>query len=246
MIRAMYPIDLPARLILLPGLGADHRLFGPQKRVFRDRLQTPDFIAPTTAAESIGSYAARWAPLLKAEYADKPGGDLPLIIGGASIGGMVAIEMAQAIGAQGVVLIGSARRGDAVPTRARILDLLGKPLPASLTPMLLAVTSLPMALLNELDDDEFKLLKDMADDVDPSVFKWGMGAMADWEFDGDAGVPVHQIHGAHDRMLPPTDDADQTIRDGGHLINLTHPQSVNQFIADAVEKITGTAPTPVV
>jgi len=245
-IRGMYPIDLPARLILLPGLGANHKLFGPQKQVFRDHLQTPDFIVPSSPAESIGSYAARWAPLLRAEAGLKRGDDRPVIVGGTSIGGMVAMEMARAIGARGVILIGSARRGDAVPTRARIMDLLGKPVPTSLTPKLLLAGALPLALLNELDDDAFKLLKDMANDADPRVVKWGLGAMADWEFDGRIDVPVFQIHGGHDRMLPPTGDADQLIRDGGHFINLTHPQTVNRFIADTVEKITGTAPTPVV
>ncbi len=237
----MYPIDLPARLVLLPGLGANHELFTPQKRVFGDALETPDFIPPTSANESIGSYAQRWAPMLKSQAGD----DRPVIVGGISLGGMVAVEMAEALGAMGVVLVSSARRDAGVSLRSRVADLLGKPIPAAAGPKLLSAMSLPFALLDGLDDDEYTLVKRMAAAADPRVLKWGCGAIADWEFAGPIRVPIHQIHGSKDCILPPNGDADVEIRGGGHLINLTHPQTVNRFIGDAVQKITGLVATAV-
>lgn len=241
----MYPIDLPARVILLPGLGANHKLFTPQKQVFRESLQTPDLIAPESPHESMRSYALRLAEHLRPGMEADAEDDRPLLIGGVSLGGMLALEMAQALAAQGVILIASCRRDSAIPLRSRIAEALGRSVPASLVPKLLTALSLPFAVLNELDDDGFALLKQMSAEIDPAVLKWGGGAIADWESDGNWPVPIHQVHGNKDRVLPPSGDADLLIPDGGHLINLTHAQTVNRFIVQAAEHYAGTPATPV-
>jgi pimeloyl-ACP methyl ester carboxylesterase len=237
---AMYPIDLPARLILLPGLGANHKLFAYQKRVFRQSVETPDLIAPASPHESLRSYALRFAEQLRSE----PGDDRPLIVGGVSLGGMVALEMAEAVGAKAVVLISSCRRDRAVPLRTRIAELLGRPVPTSITPKVLTALSLPFALVNELDDDGFAILKEMAGEVDPAVLKWGGGAVTDWEHDGRWPVPIHQIHGAHDKIIPPIGDEDRLIPDGGHLIVITHDLAVNQYLVEVAEQYAGAPATP--
>jgi pimeloyl-ACP methyl ester carboxylesterase len=88
-----------ATLVLLPGLGADPRLFGPQKRAF------PDLISmewPQAAeGQTLASYAERVASRL-------PRSD-SLVLGGSSFGGMVALEIAARVPVRGVVLIGSCR-----------------------------------------------------------------------------------------------------------------------------------------
>ncbi len=237
----MYPIELPARLILLPGLGANHKLFTYQKRVFRESVQTPDLIAPATPHESLRRYALRFAEQLRSA----PGDERPLIVGGVSLGGMLALEMAEAVGAKAVVLISSCRRDKAVPLRSRLVELMGRPVPASVTGKVLTVLSLPFAVANELDDDGFVLLKEMAAEVDPAVVKWGSGAVIDWEHDGSWPVPVHQVHGAKDWVIPPIGDEDRLIPDGGHLINITHDQAVNQYLVELAERYAGVTATPV-
>ena len=51
-------------------------------------------------------------------------------------------------------------------------------------------------------------------------------------------VPIFQIHGRHDHVIPVDRvDADQIIPNGGHLISLTHPTEVNDFLGCAVKTV---------
>ena len=73
-----------ARLIMLPGLGADERLFEPQRAAFPG-LEVPPWL-PHEPEESLDAYARRMAATIwPSEH---------FYIGGASFGGMVALEMA--------------------------------------------------------------------------------------------------------------------------------------------------------
>ena len=89
------------QLILLPGLGADHRLLEPQRAAF-PQLVVPPWIPPRKR-ESLPQYAARMAETVT------PSRDAPLILGGVSFGGMLAYEMARHLKPDAVVLIASCR-----------------------------------------------------------------------------------------------------------------------------------------
>src|SRR5688500_20374409 len=92
------------RLVMLPGLGADARLFEPQRREFPG-LEVPPWLPPVRG-ESLADYGRRMAAQVK--------GDGPLCLGGVSFGGMVAVEMARHLPAERVVLVSSCTTGDAV------------------------------------------------------------------------------------------------------------------------------------
>src|SRR6476619_5718672 len=78
----MTEIDPP--LILLPGMAADGRLFRHQRTAL-PCLRTPDWIAPLDR-EPLAEYAQRFAQAIN------PG--RRCFVGGASFGGLVALEMA--------------------------------------------------------------------------------------------------------------------------------------------------------
>ena len=75
------------QLILLPGLGADHRLLEPQRAAF-PQLIVPPWIPPRKH-ESLPQYAERMAETVT------PPHDVPLVLGGVLFGGMLAYEMAR-------------------------------------------------------------------------------------------------------------------------------------------------------
>src|SRR3954464_5327650 len=101
--------DVP--LILVPGMAADERLFAPQRAAF-PRLLVPAWIEPLPQ-EPLRSYAARLARQVD------PG--RPCVVGGASCGGIVALEMAAPLPARACVLIASGRSPGELPRWYRLL-----------------------------------------------------------------------------------------------------------------------------
>src|SRR4051812_39953876 len=98
-------------IVLLSGMAADERLFEPQMEAFRN-LRVQPWIDPLPR-ESIRAYAARLAPLID------PG--VPCIVGGASFGGVVALELAQHLRSLACILIGSIHSPSGLPWRWRLL-----------------------------------------------------------------------------------------------------------------------------
>ncbi len=96
-----------AKLIMLPGMAADERLFEPQRQAISG-LIVPPWIEPDPD-EHLVSYAQRMASQID------PAG--LVLIGGVSFGGMIALEMAYRLGLSECVLISSIRSPEEMPWR---------------------------------------------------------------------------------------------------------------------------------
>src|SRR4051812_29633276 len=88
-------------------MGADARLFAPQREAF-PQLIVPTWIKPERG-ETLAAYTGRFARQID------PG--VECFVGGASFGGFVAIEAARHLRAKACFLIGSARGPDELPLR---------------------------------------------------------------------------------------------------------------------------------
>jgi pimeloyl-ACP methyl ester carboxylesterase len=219
------------KLILLPGVGADARLFEPQRAAFPDLL-VPDWL-PSEPDESLPHYAARMAgamaPLLN--------GGGPVVLGGVSFGGMVAYEAAGHVRPAAVVQIASCRSRRAVRALLRAT----RPVATAALPSALSVAKMlsPMAmeLLTNLKTKQRNCFVAMFKESDPEFMKWALSAILRWEPSPPPGVPVRQIHGRRDLLLPAANaEADEVVPGGGHLINLTHPTEVNAFIRKTLQE----------
>ena len=79
-----------------------------------------------------------------------------------------------------------------------------------------------------------RLVVRMFKESDKHFMKWACKALLHWEPTPLEGIPIRQIHGRCDLIIPASRvGADHWVADGGHLINLTHAQEVNDFIRDA-------------
>lgn len=210
-------------LILFPGMGADERLFEPQREAF-PQLIVPKWITPLPG-ESLAAYAARFARQID------PGG--PCYVGGGSFGGFVAIEAARHLDARACFLIGSARAPDELPLRIRSLRRLRRLMPV--VPLGLAK---PLAGLSlgasgwAMSPATGRVLRQLAD-ADAAFLRWGCGAVLSWEASAGLDVPIHQIHGARDRVLPARRTrADVIVPGAGHVLSLTHAAEVNGFVRE--------------
>jgi pimeloyl-ACP methyl ester carboxylesterase len=213
--------DLP--LILLGGMGADERLFGPQVCAF-PQVVVPRWITPR-ADESIGDYAARLAANL-----DIAG---PCFVGGASFGGFVAIEMARHVDARACFLIGSVRSPAELPLRVRALRRLGGATRVVPFEWVCRAAGCGVELFGFCSAPATRgVLRQLAD-ADAKFLRWATRAVLTWRPDPrpPTRVPVYHIHGDRDHVLPVAcTRADRVVRGAGHVLTLTHAEEVNDFL----------------
>ena len=204
-------------LYVLSGLGADARLFDAQRAV-REIRPIP-WIAPVPS-ESLAAYAAR----LAREVAPA----VPFDLGGASFGGMVALELARHLAPERVFLFGSCRSPRAIAWPLRILHPLlpWLPIPPP-TPLLPLIAR----WFGAKTPAHTRLFADMLAATPPSFVRWAADAVFSWEGVDDLPMRVHHIHGDRDRVIPVSlVRADHVISGAGHLLNVTHGAEVNDFI----------------
>lgn len=215
------PSQLPP-LILLSGMGADGRLFSEQRARFPD-LITPDWICHQRN-DSLASYAERMARRID------PG--CTCYVGGASFGGMVALEMARHLDAKACFLIGSIRSCGELPLRLRVLRPLAGLIPKACcgVPVWLAKALLPLA--KRLSRPATQSMLGQLSGTNGHFLRWAGLAVLRWAPDPDGwSLPIHQIHGNRDRVLPHhLTRPDVLVSGAGHLLPLTHPRAVNDFL----------------
>lgn len=215
------------KLILLPGLGADGRVFDPQRELPVE-LVAPGWIEPLPD-EPLASYALRLAERLSDEV--RRGGDEPTWLGGVSFGGMVALEAARHIPVRGVFLIASAPSGSQVPRSLHMAEHASRWVPGSVLEWGMRRAPLLGAEFRRLTLAQKRLLREMLLATPLSFLRWGGRAIVEWQGPVELAVPVHQIHGADDRIIPLRNvGPDLTVPGAGHLVNMTHAGEVNRFI----------------
>lgn len=209
------------RVILIPGMGADERLFGPQ-RAAGLHFEVPEMTIPAPG-DDMAAYARRIRDQLRL--------DGPCVIGGVSFGGMLACELSRICQARCVLLIASCASRAAVPRFYDAAAWVGRFLPDWFVRRRAAASARLFARLEGLDQAQYELLRDMSRQV-PVPFLRRVGPMIlRWDAPRSYPCPVHQIHGDRDRILPLHKvHAEEIVAGGGHLINLTHADQVNLFI----------------
>lgn len=217
-------------IVMLSGMAADERLFGPQLAHFPE-LRVQPWIAPQPD-ESIRNYAARIARYVN------PG--RPCIVGGASFGGIVALEMAHHLDARACVLIGSVRSPTELPWRWRVsqpLAMLGPDWAGKLARTAArlgkgVVSGGTVRRLNRLSRPE------------AAFVRWAMCAVCRWRSrTTPKRVPVFHIHGENDRTLPVAlTRPDVIVPAGGHALTLFSPAAVNTFLEDVMRRVAGATP----
>jgi pimeloyl-ACP methyl ester carboxylesterase len=202
------------RFVLLPGLGVDERLFDPQ-RILPVPFTVPPWPQPTST-ESLEEYADRVA----AEVGPCDA------IGGVSFGGMVAQTMAARVGAKIVIGIATARNGRNIPGTIRFATALAG-----------LVKGDCQDVLGAIPDGHKARVLELIRAARLDVVREGSRMVTTWK-GAKSPCPVRLIHGDRDVLIRHSVvKPDHVIKGGGHLINLTHPKAVNQFIMESLENV---------
>lgn len=214
------------RLVLIPGLGADHRIFIKQRAAFPD-LATIERLEPE-GQESLPAHAAR----LAARF-EKP--DRPYVLGGSSMGGMLALEMARLLRPAALVLIASARSGREVRPWLRAMQRCAGPLPGALIDAGRIFEPLLAPAFSSTGPEHRELFLKMLRDTPTRYIRWASRAILAWEATGPPDCPVYRIHGGADHIIRPPSDEGIVIPGAGHLVNLSHAERVNAMLREALD-----------
>jgi len=209
------------RFVLIPGMGADGRLFEPQRR-YGFQFDVPILTEPKRR-DTLADYAARIRDQL-----DLAG---PCVVGGVSFGGMLACELARLCSARCVILIASCRNRAGIPPHYRAIELVSRIIPDVIIQKRALVSGRVFAALECITEEQKQTVMQMSRDVAVPQLRRIARMLLQWDADGNWPVPVYHIHGDADRIIPFNRvQPDEVVRGGGHLINMTHADQVNRFI----------------
>ena len=216
-------------ILLIPGMAADASVFAAQTAALPE-VRVVEWIEPLPR-ESLASYASRLAERVHAP----PG----CVLGGASFGGIVAIEMARRLNPRCIVLIGSVASPAELPLRIRLLR--------PFAPMALAapvrvcqwlVGSLNGRWMKRSRSNLAAIAKQFCN-ADPRLLRWSLDALLRWRAAPTIICPVLCVHGDRDPIfpLPPSNKHDYAVvHGGGHVISLSHPKEVSDFLSACLVK----------
>jgi pimeloyl-ACP methyl ester carboxylesterase len=195
---------------ILPGIGADALMYGPAFKKLKD-VQYLDWPIYNNE-KSIKDISIKIINEYNIHSSD--------IVGGSSLGGIVAAEIAKNTKVKKIVLIGSTLTPQNISPILKKLSVLSEIAPIHLIQTFAGKAS----LINKNH-----LLK-MFSTVDSAFIKAISKAVFEWD-----GNPVPQcdyshIHGAKDLVIYPPKTGATIIDNGGHLIAMSHEEEVAAFI----------------
>lgn len=219
--------DSDLLLIFFSGMGADSAVFLPQKLAFKNLL-VPEWLPPNDD-ETISRYCERFAEILLHERNSHR-----CVLGGASFGGIVALEMTKHISCEACFLIGSVRGPAQLPRRIRYL----RPFRGltSFLPLVLAQAAAQQCsrLARRCKARHMAGIMTQFARADRNVLRWSMRQILNWQ-GAQAAAPVYHIHGSLDPVFPIRHlTPDEVVPGGGHVISMTHGEQVNQFIESRI------------
>ena len=197
--------------IILPGMGADSTMY-PEKHFSRltgiSFAEWPEY----KNESSIQAVAER---VIEEYVINKK-----MIVGGSSLGGVVAIQIAKITGIKKVILIGSATHPKYINPMLQKLSVISGMAPVKFLQF----------LAGKINYTGKSVISTMFEKSDSRFIKAMPKALLDWEgIGGYKGIICH-IHGQLDRVIYPPCSNVEIIPAGGHVISMTHGEVVAQYI----------------
>ena len=209
-------------IYLLPGIGCDKRLYDRIDLTGLDvvKLDWPHFPKGCTLAS------------IAQELQEQVRIDVPHILAGVSMGGMVAQELAALTKPVKVVLISSWTGPHEWPLHAGLGSTLK--LHHLITHFTAWATWPVKRVLGQRDRATDKLLWEMARKETVRKIRHGTDAILRWKGSPWKG-PVVRIHGDNDSVVPMRFPVDHVVRGGAHIMVLTRAAEVGHLLREAIK-----------
>ncbi len=213
-------------IYLFPGLGADARLFdnshieGVEKHVIQ--------YVPPEKDETIQAYCQR----LKVQI----GHAKPLFLG-VSLGGLLAIELAEMLEVEQLFIISSIKSAQEKPLDLRIFKKLPvyRWISADIVKQMAGIASKYFGMH---DDQSFQLFKTMLLDTNDDFLTWGMEQVVQWDRPEPPANIVH-IQGEYDAIFPPKylKEPFYLIKGGAHFMAFDKGQEISNLIEKVIQDL---------
>jgi pimeloyl-ACP methyl ester carboxylesterase len=178
-------------IYLLPGLGADGRIYSKLTTIGAHKVIPLEWIPPANA-NNLAEYAA----MLNDFYKLTP----PYMLGGVSLGGMVAQEWAKLQPPAHLLLISTICRQDEWPI---LLSLSANGIVSNhLTKSRLEKLAWLGDKLTRKSTDGRALFYGMLHEANAEIFEWGAKAALTWKPCGAGSIPTTRVHGTRDALFP--------------------------------------------
>lgn len=214
-------------VIMLPGLGMSRELFVQQRRAFQGRFIVPPWLEPGTT-ESLANYARRMADVAAHELREGE----RCVVGGCSMGGFIAAGMRPFLPCDACLMISSVADPKQLPTRIRMW----KPLTGLVGGLPVAGSIFAAKRLHKhsgwFSTRAFQNAMYDFGHASPRVVRWGLRMVPRWsEPMPGSDVPTYHLHGSSDHVIPAKRiEVTTMVPGGGHLLPLSHPGVVTDFI----------------
>lgn len=235
-------------IVLLPGLGANARLFAPQLAAFADRgAFVPEWPTLHDRAASVEDLARA----LRRDLESRGSLDARTILVGFSFGSQVALSLTRGLIDDGaappraILLVSGLRRTSQLTRRFRLQVLASRLLPdAAIAHAARELVATPFARACGLDHERTLELRRMAAELDVAQFRRLAGAATRWRFeDADevrlraAGVRLLHLHAERDPVIPPPPasvDGVERLAERAHLLTWSHAPRVQALLEQAL------------
>jgi pimeloyl-ACP methyl ester carboxylesterase len=213
------------KIYLIPGLGADGRMYAPQLKVLPN-AEVLEHMKPLKG-ETLIDYAKRLSAKVDTSH--------PFILVGTSLGGIIAIEMAKFIDPAKVILISSVKHRGELPAWMRAMRYLRLHRIVTGKVFVWFSSSTIKKLVTRRESSVTSLLIDMHRDANPDFVVWAINEVINWNGAKDYDLNTIHLHGTRDILFPHRNIENATFITGGsHVMVLTQSQDVNKALLKAI------------
>ncbi len=204
------------RWLILPGMGATAAMYNGLKHKLGfpvDFLNWPEYRGEKTYAD------VAWRIVKEHGIGSED------IVGGSSLGGMVALEIARLSEVKAIVLLGSAVNRKEVQT---LLSLLAP-----------IATAAPMKIIQALVGKNRNLVSTMFAESDPEFIRAMCSCLPSWAGYDRPVEKLFRLHGKKDYVIPCPTSGCEAVETAGHLLAITHATETAAFLHRVCRQLAG-------
>jgi len=206
---------------MIPGLGADRRMYQHQLNIFPDAEVLEHFLPEKR--ESLTSYAKRMAERIDTSS--------PFILIGTSLGGIISMELSRILKPEKIILIASIKNRSEMPLLFRAMKYL-KLHRAISGERVKSFNKLMVKRLDSRRDSEVAdIIRAMTEDVPGEFIEWAMDAVVNWNPPKEYHSDIIHLHGTNDLLFPISKIKNAiAVEKGSHVMNMSSSAEVNRLL----------------